>query len=439
MNTGNIIEDGKSTTPAREVPGHPAADAIAIVMKGYPRLSETFIAQELLGLERRGLSFTIWAMRRPTDSAVHPMHGEIHAPVAYLPEYLYQEPVRVLKGLFYVMGRPTAGQFLRTAVADLRRDITPNRFRRFGQGCVLARELPDGVRHLHVHFLHTPASVVRYAAIVRTLTWSFSAHAKDIWTTPDWEKREKIAAAAWGVTCTGDGHRELTRLSNGADCVELVYHGLDLSRFPPPPAKRDPRDGHASNDPVRLITIGRAVEKKGFDDLLAALALLPSTMHWRLSHIGSGELLPALKEKAAALNLAGRIEWLGARTQTEVIEALRQADLFVLPSKQAASGDRDGLPNVLMEAASQALPILATDFAGIPEFVRDGVEGWLVQPADVQALAARMAQLIAAPAEREWLGAAAYRRLAQAFSSDAGSDCVHRKLLASLSAVAGAA
>jgi glycosyltransferase involved in cell wall biosynthesis len=406
--------------------------ALAIVMKGYPRLSETFVAQELLGLQRRGLGFEIWALRRPTDRAVHPMHREITAPVRYLPEYLHQEPLRVLKGLAYVLLRRTAGRLLLAALADLRRDPTIDRLRRFGQAGVLARELSPSIRHLYVHFLHTPASVVRYAAIARSLSWSFSAHAKDIWTTPDWEKREKISAAAWGVTCTHDGHRELVRLADRPDAVELVYHGLDLSRFPSPPPARSPRDGTSADDPVRLITIGRAVEKKGFDDLLSALALLPKTLHWRLTHIGGGELLPALNTLATQLELGGRIEWLGPQAQTEVIERLRHADLFVLPSKQAPGGDRDGLPNVIMEAASQALPIIATDFAGIPEFVRDGVEGWLTPAADVPALAARIRQLIEAPAERQRLGAAAYERLTGAFSADAGIDRIQKKLHTSL-------
>lgn len=418
--------------PAAGGPDQTPPITLAVVMKGYPRLSETFVAQELLGLQRRGLRFEIWPLRHPTDRTVHPMHREITAPVHYLPEYLHREPLRVLKGLGYVLLRRTAGKLLLAALADLRRDLTVDRLRRFGQACVLARELSPQIRHLYVHFLHTPASVVRYAAIARGLSWSFSAHAKDIWTTPDWEKREKISEAQWGVTCTRDGHGELMRLADRPDAVELVYHGLDLSRFPPPPAARSPRDGSSSNDPVRLITIGRAVEKKGFDDLLSALALLPQTLHWRLTHIGGGELIETLGAMASRLGLDQRIEWLGPQAQTEVIERLRQADLFVLPSKQAAGGDRDGLPNVVMEAASQALPIVATDFAGIPEFVRDGVEGWLTPAADAPALAARIKQLIEAPAERQHLGAAAYERLTGAFSADAGIDRIEKKLRASL-------
>ena len=343
-----------------------AVPRVAVAMKGYPRLSETFIAQELLGLQQRGLVFEIWSLRHPTDAARHLMHGQIAAPVRYLPEYLHDEPGRVARGILNAVSRPGFLRLLPAFLRDLARDRTRNRLRRFGQACVMARELPPDIRHLHVHYLHTPASVIRYAALLRGLGWSFSAHAKDIWTTPDWEKREKIADAAWGVTCTQDGFRELARLSERPDKVALVYHGLDLARFPAP-GPRSARDGADPADPVRFVTIGRAVAKKGFDDLLEALSRLPGPLHWRLTHIGGGEMLKALQERARSLGVADRIVWAGAKAQDEVIAALRDADLFVLPSKQAGDGDRDGLPNVVMEAASQGLPIIATDFAGIPE------------------------------------------------------------------------
>lgn len=407
-----------------------AKPRIAVAMKGYPRLSETFIAQELLGLQQRGLAFEIWSLRYPTDAARHLMHGQIEAPVRYLPEYLHDEPDRVARGVLAALLRPGLARLLPVFLRDLARDRTRNRLRRFGQACVMARELPLDIAHLHVHYLHTPASVIRYAALLRGLSWSFSAHAKDIWTTPDWERREKITDAAWGVTCTADGHRELERLADRSDKVALVYHGLDLERFPAP-GVRSRRDGSDPADPVRIVTIGRAVAKKGFDDLLKALSRLPCTLHWRLTHIGGGEMLKTLQDKAKALGLADNIVWAGPKAQDDVIAALRAADLFVLPSKQAGNGDRDGLPNVVMEAASQGLPIVATDFAGIPEFVRPGVEGLLVPPGDPDALAAALADLAALPERRAALGDAAFVRLSSSFSAAAGLDRVAAMLWAS--------
>jgi glycosyltransferase involved in cell wall biosynthesis len=412
---------------------------IAVVVKGYPRLSETFIAQEILALEERGLSLEIWSLRHPTEKAVHPMHRRIKAPRRYLPEYLYREPLRVLKGALAAVRRPGFGPLMRAFWQDLRRDPTPNRGRRLGQAMVLARELPGAVAHLHVHYLHTPASVVRYAALLTGRAWTVSAHAKDIWTTPDWEKREKLAEALWGVTCTRQGAEHLRELAPAPERIALVYHGLDLSRFPPPPASRPVRDGTDPADPVRIVSVGRAVAKKGFDDLLRALAGLPEGLHWRFAHVGGGDLLDRLKAQAAHTGIAERCAFLGPKDQNQVVALLAEADLFVLPSKEASSGDRDGLPNVLMEAASQRLPLVATDFAGIPEFIRDGREGVLVPPGDWEALSNALNLLARDPARRDALGAAAYDRLRADFAMQGGIDRLEerfRALLASPGATA---
>lgn len=406
---------------------------VAIVVKGYPRLSETFIAQEILGLERNGLDLAIWSLRHPTERVSHPMHRQIAAPVTYLPEYLYQEPLRVLRGALAALRNPRLGRLLSAFWRDLKRDFTPNRGRRLGQALVMARELPPDIRHLHVHYLHTPASVVRYTSLLTGLSFSFSAHAKDIWTTPEWEKREKIAESAWGVTCTETGHRHLAALAPDAGHVRLVYHGLDLSRFPAPPEGRPPRDGSDPADPVRIISVGRAVAKKGYDDLLSALAALPEGLHWRFAHIGSGELLASLKQQAAAKGIGHKVIFLGAKAQPDVISLMREADIFVLPAKEAKSGDRDGLPNVVMEAASQGLAIIATDFSGIPEFIRHDREGWLTPPGDWESLANALNLLARDPQVRHRLGMAAYERLRNDFSADGGIARIAALLRASLS------
>ncbi|WP_188608268.1 glycosyltransferase [Chelatococcus reniformis] len=417
----------------------PAGAHVAVVVKGYPRLSETFIAQELLELERRGLALAIWSLRRPTDKAVHPMHRQITAPVTYLPEYLHRAPLRVLRGTAWSVRRPGFGTLLRTFLADLRRDFTVNRVRRLGQAFVFARELPATAQHVHVHYLHTPASVVRYAALLRGFGWSFSAHAKDIWTTPDWEKREKIAASTFGVTCTAAGHRVLAALAPQPERVALAYHGLDLTRFPAPPEARPPRTGAEPADPVRIVSVGRAVAKKGFGDLLRALAALPPDLHWQFAHVGGGEMLGELKAQAAELAIAGRTAFLGARPQPDVVALLREADIFVLPAKRARSGDQDGLPNVVMEAASQALAIVATAFAGIPEFVRDGEDGVLVPPEDWEALANAVNLLAREPERREALGRSAFARLEGRFGMAEGIDLIESRLRTALGSPAAAA
>lgn len=399
----------------------------AVILKGYPRLSETFIAQELLALEKLGLDLHIVSLRHPTDRETHPHHREIAAPVLYLPEYLHREPLRVFKGLRAARRLPGYARARTLWLRDLRRDTTRNRVRRFGQACVLAAELPESVNRLYAHFLHTPASVARYAAIMRGLPWSVSAHAKDIWTTPDWELAEKLADADWAITCTRAGFERLAALADSAAKVKLVYHGLDLGRFPPRPGKPPMRDGSDPGEPVIILSVGRAVEKKGYDDLLAALAQLPSSLNWRFRHIGGGAISRRLEADAKRLGLAGRIDWLGAQPQERVLEELREADMFVLPSKQGKGGDRDGLPNVLMEAASQSLPILATRLSGIPEFVEDGISGLLVEPGDRPALGRALVRLAGDPPLRRQLGAAAAARVRRDFSLDGNIAGVARR------------
>lgn len=395
---------------------HPS---LAVLVKGWPRLSETFIAQELVALEEAGLDFEIWSLRHPTDVKRHPLHERLRAKVRYLPEYLYQEPDRVWAARAVAQALPGYTEAYRIWRADLARDPSRNRIRRFGQACVLAAEAPAEVLGLYAHFLHTPASVARYAAIMRGLPWSFSAHAKDIWTSPDWEISEKLSSqhhgAAFGATCTGFGARHLQQMSDDPSRIDLIYHGLDLARFPAPPT----REWRAAGDPLKLMSVGRLVEKKGFDRLIAAMALLPQDLDWHWTHIGGGGLSDLLQDMAQDAGIAQRITWRGACDQPEVIAAMRASDLFVLPSRVAADGDRDGLPNVLMEAASQLLPILSTPVSAIPEFIDSGTHG-LLSKDDPKALAEAILSLAHNPKMAQNMAEAALVRLRRDFGMDPG-------------------
>ncbi len=378
---------------------------VAFILKGYPRLSETFIAQEIHALERLGLDLRIVSLRHPTDRARHPVHDDIRAPVNYLPEYLYQEPLRVLRAWWAVRRGPSYNAVRRRWLADLKRDMTPNRVRRFGQALVLARELAADVGHLHAHFMHTPGSVARYTAQLLGLPYSISAHAKDIWTIPEWEKREKLADCAWLTTCNKHGYGHLRELAGDmADKVSLNYHGVDLRRF----AKPGP---NTLSGPLSLLTVGRAVGKKGLNHLLDALAALPAALDWRWHHIGGGPRLDDLKRQASRLGLDDRVTWHGAQPQEKVLAAYRSADLFILPSVRDPSGDQDGLPNVLMEAQSQGLACISSDLAGIPDLIVDGSTGLLVPPGDVAALTNAIQRLIDDADLRQRLGRAGQDRV----------------------------
>lgn len=390
------------------------------VLKGYPRLSETFIAQEIRALERLGARIAIVALRRPTDARTHPVNAEIAASVAYLPEYLRDDPARVARGLARAARLPG---FARAFVAfwrDFRREPDRHRLRRFGQAAVLAAEMPAGAAHVHGHFLHSPTSVARYAALMAGLPLTASGHAKDIWTSPDWDLAEKLGEAGFVAVCTADAAARLRALAPDASRVKLIYHGLDLDRFRPLRLPEAPRDGGDEARPVRLLTVSRIVGKKGLDVLIEALALLPRELAWCWTHAGGGDSR-ALAEQAARHGLADRVHFLGARDQPEILALYRDSDVFALPCRIAPDGDRDGLPNVLVEAASQGLALVSTRVAGVPELITDDVEGRLAPPEDAAAFAALLTALIRDPTERARLGAAALRRVRTSFDHLAGA------------------
>jgi glycosyltransferase involved in cell wall biosynthesis len=386
---------------------------VAFVLKGYPRLSETFIANEIAALEARGLRILIVSLRHPTDRQRHPVHSQIAAEIHYLPEYLHDEPARVARAVLAGLARPGLWRLLGVWLRDLWRDRSRNRLRRLGQALVLARKLPGDVTWLHAHFLHTPASVARYTAILTGLPWSASAHARDIWTSPDWEKAEKLAACRWAVTCTKANLDHLATLAPPGR-VALVYHGLPLGAFPPPAA------GRAAAKPLIILSVGRLVAKKGYDLLLAALARLPAALDWRFVHLGGGPLKDEMRRQMESLGLSERIDWRGAADQTEVLRHYRQSDLFVLASRIDGDGDRDGLPNVLMEAQSQGLACISTRLSAIPELILEGETGLLVEPGDIDGLAAAIAALLADPVRRATLGQAGMTRVRALFSQEAG-------------------
>jgi glycosyltransferase involved in cell wall biosynthesis len=386
-----------------------------VVVKGYPRLSETFIAQEILGLEREGLDLVIVSMRRPTEGKRHPAHEEVKAPVLYLPEYLHEEPLRVLAAAGRLLFQRGFWRAFLCFARDCAKEPTRHRVRRFGQAIVLAAEWPKGATWLHAHFIHTPASVALYASLITGVPWTCSAHAKDIWTSSPDELERKLRSARWVVTCTRAGFDYLRQLGAGSGRIVLSYHGIDLKRFERWSQEPSHRDGSRADDPVVILSVGRAVEKKGHDVLLRALAELPSDLAWRFIHIGGGDGLSSLQNLARELGIGERVVWDGARAQDHVLERYRQSDIFALACRIGHDGDRDGLPNVLVEAGSQRLPCVSTDLPGVVELLRDGVNGLIVKPENPSLLAEALGKLIVDASLRLRLGEAAEKIVRENF------------------------
>ena len=289
---------------------------------------------------------------------------------------------------------------------------------------MLAAELPASIERLYAHFLHTPASVTRYAAAMRGLPWSVSAHAKDIWTSEPWEVAEKLADCFLAGHLHQHGPAAAQELAPRPERLKLVYHGLDFAHLPPPRLVRPRRDGTNAADPVdhsvdrpqgREEGLRRSSGRAGQAAAGAALALRA----YRRRRASD-----ALKAQAAALGIAERCTWHGAQPQQVVFAALARADLFVLASKKAADGDQDGLPNVLMEAAHQGLAIVSTRAAAIGEFIADGENGLLVAPGAPDELAAALARLVGDPDLRRRLASRASEIVRTRFSFDSGVDWI---------------
>lgn len=396
---------------------------VIVVLKGYPRLSETFIAQELRALERHGLDLRLVSLRRPTDRLTHPIHGEVRAPVRYLPEYLHDAPLTVLGAWWRARSLPGYRAALRVFFRDLWRAPDRHRLRRFGQALVLAAEIDDRDRWIHAHFLHTPCSVARYAAIITRRPLSASAHARDIWTTADWDLRDKLNDARFVAVCSQSGRDRLVALApHRAGSIALIRHGLDFERFPLCRPRPSNADGAPGRSPVRLLCVGRFVAKKGHAVLLDALARLPPERAWRLCLIGTGPLEAALRAQADRLGLGARLDWRGALAQPAILAAYREADLMVLASRIDGDGDRDGLPNVLVEAQSQGLACVASDVGAIGELITDAVNGSLVPPDDPVALAGALDALITDPARRFAFAEAGCAQVGAEFDFKAGID-----------------
>jgi glycosyltransferase involved in cell wall biosynthesis len=206
--------------------------------------------------------------------------------------------------------------------------------------------------------------------------------------------------------------------------LRLVYHGLDLANLPAPPTQRSTRDGSNPNEPVVILSVGRRVAKKGYDDLLNALAKLPKDLHWRFEHIGAGVLGDSFEAMAEKLGIADRCVWHGAKPQTEVFAAYKRADIFTLASKTAADGDQEGMPNVLQEAGYQHMAIVSTRSAAIGEFIEDGDNGLLADPASPDQLAAALEKLARDPALRARFGARSNEIVRTRFSYEAGIDWI---------------
>ena len=393
---------------------------LGMVLKGYPRISETFISNEILLLEELGVPVHIFSMRRGRESFAHESVARIRAGVDYLPETFLPHAHRLLvNNLCLAMRRPrryAAGW----AVARRRfqRTRNPASLRHFLQaGYLVNRCLPGrGVVHLHAHFAHSPTSVALYASELSGLPFSFTAHAKDIYTSEAGQLREKIALARFVVTCTEYNRRHLLDLAGDARTpIHRIYHGIDTRLF-----CGDGVVNPAPNPPFRLLTVARLIAKKGIPTVLQALKMLRER-GIALEHtlIGDGPDRDRIVPLIGRLGLSGVCRWIGSRPHDVVLAHYRRADLFVLGCEVAANGDRDGIPNVLIESMAMGVPVVTTAVSAIPELVDSGRTGLLVPPGDPESLADAMLTMLTDAGLRRRVIPAARERVLHDFDNRA--------------------
>jgi glycosyltransferase involved in cell wall biosynthesis len=387
----------------RERPRH-----LGYVLKRYPRISETFVAAELVELERQGERVTVFALSRPDEPFTHAFVAEVRAPVVYLPHRPLRQPLRVLRALVHVWRTSPRG-WLRAAAVSL----GPPRLaglRKLIQATVLRQELERaGIDHVHAHFATSAARLANLAWRMDGPTYSVTAHAKDIYHAGIRRDRlrDKLAHATFVATVSEANSDYLSTLLPESRPPRVVSNAVDLLRLGAPET-----DGRA---PDVVLAVARLVEKKGLPDLVSACGILVRRgVPVRLEVAGDGPLRRELEAAASRLGVPAVFH--GAVQHERVLGLLRRATVYCLPCVVASTGDRDGLPTSVLEAMALGAPVVATSLNGLAEAVVDGRTGVVVPGHDPDALADALERLLRDPELRHRLARGARRHVEERFA-----------------------
>jgi glycosyltransferase involved in cell wall biosynthesis len=412
-----------SETDAPDFAGHVrfgpgAAGTVGYLAKMFPRISESFILNEVLALRRHGVPVRIYSVLPPTrDNRMHDEAADLLDEVYVLPAFGWRGTFGFVGALARCVWRRPRST-LRAVARTMLLGCSVIRFKRLFRAVHLADRLHrDRVVHFHAAWAHTPASVGGLACRINDIPWSMGAHAKDIHLANPESLRNYLQQARYTLTCTRTNVDVLERVGRRDDptlpppVIELYYHGVDCEYFDEPcPADRD-----TSATPV-VLCVGRLVPKKGLDVLIDATALLVERgVDLRLEIIGEGPLRPELEKQIRRLGLERVVTLCGLKIRGEVREAYRRSACVVLASRIAADGDRDGIPNTLAEAMSSGVAVVATRLPGISELVVDGRTGLLVEPDNAAELAAAIARLVTDRNLRAKLGRAGRAHVKEMF------------------------
>jgi len=362
---------------------------VGYVLKMFPRLSETFILNELLELERQGVEASVFSLMHPADGRFHGQLAELDLTVEYFP----REKLESAWGKIRALPAEIAPGFERwSEAADFlgRHGIPGDLDLLMRAVLIAARARQHGIGHLHAHFATIATRVAALVNILTGIPFSFTAHAKDIFrqTVDRTLFAELVERAAFAITVSDYNREYIVAHTPGIDADKLIrlYNGVDLGFFKPNGRPR-------SSERPHILSVGRLVPKKGFDHLLRALrACKDGGFPFRASIVGDGEERDALHELRDRLGLGADVEFLGGLPQQEVRRLLEEANLVALACVRDADGNMDALPTVLLEALALDLPIVSTSLTGIPEIVGEDA-GILVPPGDDRAFAHGLEQL----------------------------------------------
>jgi glycosyltransferase involved in cell wall biosynthesis len=377
--------------------------SVAYIVRSYPRLSQTFILDEICMLERMGLHLRIFAVTNPREPIVQFEVREVQAPTVYLDHAARGSKPRILtEQLVAAMQSPLryarALYFAATHKDGDRGYVASSRYKCLLYAAYLARLLKReerrtgvGTDHLHAHFAHDPTLVALLAHILTGISYSFTAHARDLYQVPKPVLIQRAERASAIVTCcrANVDYLNQTLPAGLRDKVKLIYHGKDLPAVPVRTRSDPPKEV-----PV-ILSVGRLVEKKGFGDLVRACHRLKQQgQRFTCIVYGEGPERAGLVELVDRLGMSEEISLPGALSRREIVAAYQQADVFALTPFVTDNGDRDGIPNVLIEAMACGLPVVTTTVGGIPELVKHDVNGLLTAPHCVTEVAAHLESLL---------------------------------------------
>jgi colanic acid/amylovoran biosynthesis glycosyltransferase len=376
----------------------------AYLFERFPSFGQTFCYREVAELYRQGRTAPIFSIRNPKDEPPQDWDTHIVEHVHYLPEEK--------ELLDNVQRASNKGRLTPEIIAALEEWGRRTDFLRLYQAVYVGLRLKEkGINHVHAHFAGMAARTAFWIAKFFPITFSFTAHANDIFAPRNFEiGLDKLIQGARVISTETDYSEKFLRerFPESADRIHRIYNGLNLAEF-----------GRAnfSSDPPLIVAIGRLIAKKGFAHLIRACALLVEHgTSFRCEIFGEGPLEDQLRAQIEELGLQERLQLPGLKPQHELRTRLVAANVFVLPSVPEPEGGMDNLPTVIMEAMATGLPVVSTRIGGIPEMVVDSETGFLVPPGDVVALANAIEKVTNNRSLGQKLGHTGYKRAEMLFS-----------------------